>query len=61
MASNLMDTPQHPPSFLVITPEECVKGCLKDLGYEVETYGHWRHVFTNILMKTVPNFVYFYK
>ena len=28
---------------LVISPNSCAIGCLKDLGYEVETAGNWRH------------------
>ena len=26
-----------------LVPEEAVKGALRDLGHEDETFGHWRH------------------
>ncbi len=29
--------------YYVITSHQCVRGALKDLGYENETFGHWTH------------------
>ena len=27
----------------VINIEECAEGCLRHLGFETVTYGHWKH------------------
>jgi 17beta-estradiol 17-dehydrogenase / very-long-chain 3-oxoacyl-CoA reductase len=29
--------------YYVITPQQCVTGALRDLGYEIETFGYWTH------------------
>ena len=33
----------RPLSFFTIKPNDCVSGCLDDLGYEITSGGHWRH------------------
>lgn len=52
-----VDTPSragHKREFKPITAEQCVTGALEDLGYELETYGHWKHCVQGVLMGLVP-------
>ena len=51
------------PDLMTITVEECVRGTLNDLGYQDDTYGHWKHKLQGTLYEIVPrcifNFIYF--
>lgn len=42
------------PGLFIITPEECVKSSLRDLGYDNETYGHWKHHITAFFAAITP-------
>ena len=47
-----VDTPSrksHSKEFKPISSEDCVKGVLQDLGYDIITYGHYSHCFKNAL------------
>lgn len=37
-----------------ICPEKCVDGCLRDLGHEKESYGHYTHKFQAKRLKSMP-------
>ena len=37
----------------VISPRDCVEGCLRDAGYTSTTPGHWKHELMEFLMKEV--------
>ncbi len=43
--------------FFVITPEETVEGALKDLGYALESTGHWKHKVQRWLYSLMPMFL----
>lgn len=58
-----VDTPSragHKKEFKAISTEQCVTGVLQDLGYEIETYGHWSHcvkgVLAGLLSERIRNF-----
>ena len=40
VATNMVKTQ---PSGFVINVEDCVEGCLRDVGWQGETAGHWKH------------------
>jgi len=40
---------------LFITPEQCVEGCLKKLGYENCTNGHWWHSLQGWILGVLPH------
>ena len=42
----------------VITPEECAKGTLKDLGEYYQTFGHIKHFFVSLQVTILPRFIY---
>ena len=37
----------------VVTPKECVEGCLRDAGWEEETSGSWKHAALEWLIRKV--------
>jgi 17beta-estradiol 17-dehydrogenase / very-long-chain 3-oxoacyl-CoA reductase len=43
--------------YYVITPQLCVKGVLRDLGYEDETYGYWSHKIVGWAIEKSPTFI----
>ena len=49
--------------FFTITAEECVEGCLRDVGHETVTYGSWKHKLQGYLYSLVSYdiFIWFYK
>jgi len=38
-----------------ILPEEAVKGCLRDLGYNLYTNGSWKHALTAWIATSFPD------
>jgi len=49
---------RRPTDFFTISADECVEGCLKDVGNERVTFGSWRHNLQAILYKVIPYSVY---
>jgi 17beta-estradiol 17-dehydrogenase / very-long-chain 3-oxoacyl-CoA reductase len=45
------------PGIFTITPEECAEGCLEDLGYQYETYGHFKHAIQGFVWDIVPKWI----
>lgn len=46
-------------SLATISPEECVNGCLNDLGYEKVSEGHWRHKIFFFLVNSIPDWLFY--
>ena len=42
---------------IVISVEDHAEAALSWLGYENETYGHWRHMVVPKILYSLPNFV----
>ena len=56
-------TPFHPSSstyftvlgkLIKITPEDCAKAALRNLGYEQRTFGHWKHQIVGWVVELMP-------
>ena len=54
-----VDTPSrrgHSREMKAISAEDCVKGALNDLGYDMETYGDYRHCIQAVFGNLIPTF-----
>lgn len=40
--------------FWILDPLECAQSCLKNLGYETSTFGHWKHELMNWIYNFLP-------
>ena len=49
--------------FFTITTDECVEGCLRDVGHETVTYGSWKHKLQGYLYSLISHdiFMWFFK
>jgi len=50
VSTNMLKTQ---PGGLVITAEQCVEGCLRDVGWQRETAGYWKHDVVAWIVKEV--------
>ena len=54
--SNLIKTKAFPIP-IVITADEHAIATINKLGYESETFGHWRHTFVPKIVYSMPKFI----
>ena len=44
--------------FDTLSPNECARGALGDLGLFRQTYGHWRHKIIGLSTELIPDFIF---